>query len=147
MNFFKRKTHELRPKPRTLYGIEVKKQPTLAYIEAMKRMGGLALELVEEAFPSMTPGEVVTYLTTLTTEQFKEISGRLLSVLPEKALAIMREIVGAQDNPAWETLTPYEHSEIIKAFWELNDLSAFFMNARSVMRQMVQQAPNTGLNG
>lgn len=147
MNFFNRKAHEVRPKPRTLYGIEIKKQPTLAYIEAMKRMGGFAMELVGEAFPGMTPGEVVTHLTTLTTEQFKAILGRLLSVLPGKALAILREIVGAQNNPAWETLTPYEHSEIIKAFWELNDLSAFFTNARNVMRQMAQQAPNTGLNG
>lgn len=148
MNLFRGKLHNVRPKPCLVYGIEVKKQPTLAYIEAMERMGGIALELVEEAFPGMKPLEVVAYLTTLTVEQFKEIAARLFAVLPKKALAIMREIVGAQGNPAWDTLTPFEHSEVIKAFWELNDLTAFFTNARSVIRMMAQaQTRSTGLNG
>ena len=146
MNIFT-KRNCLRPKPRTVYGIEIKKQPTLAYIEAADRTSGMMMELLDSAFPGMTPKQIVEYLTTITAEQLKELCGRLLSSLPEKTLQILREIVGAQDNPVWDKLTPYEHSEVIKAFWEMNDLSAFFTNARSVIAKLQQQkTQNIGSN-
>lgn len=148
MNLFARKAgHVLRPKPQVLHGIEIKKQPTLAYIEATERTAGLLTELLDEAFPGMTPGQVVDHLTSLTAAQFKELAGRLMSIVPRKALAIMRDIVGARDNPAWDALTPFEHSEVLRVFWAMNDLSAFFTNARSVIEHLRRQTPDTGLNG
>jgi|BioPla2DNA2_1021312.scaffolds.fasta_scaffold89690_2 hypothetical protein len=147
MNLLNRKTRNiLRPRPRMVYGIEIKKQPTLAYIEATERTAGLMTELLDSAFPGMTPGQIVEYLTTITTEQLKELGARLLSVLPRKTLQILREIVGAQDNPVWDELSPYEHSEVMKAFWEMNDLSAFFTNARNIIAKSLKPPQNTGLN-
>lgn len=146
MNIFKKR--DLRPAPRIVCGIEVKKQPTLAYIKAAERTSGLVMELLDDAFPGKTPKEIIIYLTELTPEKLREVAGRLLYALPQKALAILREIVGAADNPAWDNLTPFEHSEVIKAFWELNDLSAFFMNVRSALPQTVRAGKQTdGLNG
>lgn len=148
MNLFAKKAgYIVRPKPRLVHGIEVKKQPTLAYIEATERTAGLMMELLDNAFPGMTPGQVIDYLTGISTAELKELGGRLLSALPRTALGVLREIVGAQDNPVWEQLTPFEHSEVIKAFWELNDLSAFFMNARNVMVRSLPDRTSTGLNG
>ena len=144
MNLFARK--KIRPKPMMVYGIEVKKQPTLAYIEATERISGLLMELLDAAFPGMTPSQVLEFLTKLDTASFKELAGRLMTALPRATLQILREIVGAQDTPAWDSLTPFEHSEVVKAFWELNDLSAFFMNARSVLQQAVTKPQDTGLN-
>lgn len=143
MNIFKKPN--IRPKTRVVFGIEIRKQPTLAYIEATERMSGALMELLDAAFPGMAPGDIVKHLTDLSSEQLKGIGQRLLSALPRKALQIMREIVGAQDNPVWDDLTPYEHSEVFKAFWELNDLSAFFTNARSAIAQSLQRT-KTGLN-
>ena len=137
----------LRPQPRTVHGIEVKKQPTLAYIEAIERSSGLMMECLDELFPGMKPAQVLDELIKLDTEAFKALWGRALAVVPRKALAILGEVVGAKDKPLWEGLTPYEHSEVIKAFWELNDLSAFFQNARGIIATQTSKRQSTGLNG
>ena len=141
------KRNNLRPQPRALHGIEVKKQPTLAYLEAVERTSGLLMECLDEIFPGKQPGQVLDDLINMDAEGFKALASRALAVIPRKALTILREIVGAKDNPAWESLTPYEHSEVIKAFWELNDLSAFFQNARGIIAAQAQKRQSTDLNG
>lgn len=132
----------IRPKARTVHGIEIKKQPTLAYIEAVERRSGLLMECLHEIFPGKQPGDVLKELMHLTNDSFQALFTRALSVLPRKALTILREIVGA-DQGVWNSLSPTEHMDVIKAFWELNDLSAFFQSARGLVANKLK----TGSNG
>jgi len=136
------KALSVRPKPRTVHGIEIRKQPTLAYIEAVERSSGLLLECAQEIFPGMKPKEMLEELIKLNEEGFRDILSRALSAIPRKALEILREIVGAPEE-AWNQLSPFEHAEVIRAFWELNDLSGFFQIARSVAESRMK----TGLKG
>ena len=55
-----------RPKPRVLHGIEIRKQPVGRYFEVLDQTGAIVSELLDAAFPGMTPGEILTMLTKVT---------------------------------------------------------------------------------
>lgn len=128
-----------RPRPQVVHGIEIKKQPVGRYFEVMDRAGGMVTELLEAAFPGQTPRGILDDLTKLTPDGLKAMAVRLFGLLPRKLVEILREIVGAQDNPAWEELTPSEMTAVVKAFWALNDLTDFFTTARSAAQQLLQK--------
>ena len=138
-----------RPRPRKVHGIEVRKQPVGRYFEVMERAGNIIYELIEASFPGMTPANILAYFTTITSKELREIIIRLMGTVPARLVAILRDIVGAEDQAQWERLTPNEMLEVIKAFWELNDLTDFFKNARSVLASVTkqtQQISDTGSN-
>lgn len=138
-----------RPRPQMVHGIEIKKQPVGRYFEVMDRAGGMVGELLGAAFPDQTPRQILEDLTKLTPDGLKALAMRLFGLLPRKLVEILREIVGAQDNPAWDELTPAEMTAVVKAFWQLNDMTDFFTNARSATQQLLKQkqTADTGSNG
>jgi len=136
-----------RPRAQVVHGIEIKKQPVGRYFEVMDRVGGIVMELLGAAFPGQTPKQILEELTRLTPEGLKAMAARLFGLLPRKLVEILREIVGAQDNPAWEQLTPGEMTAVVKAFWQLNDLTDFFTSARSAAQQLLRKpTADTGSN-
>lgn len=141
------KKHEIRPRPRIVHGIEIKKLPTLAYVKVMERTGGLFLELLGLVFPGKTPGAVIGYLASVDSQQFKELLAKLFSHAPFKLLQVLREIVGAQENPIWDDLTPAEHMRVVKAFWEMNDLTDFLKSAQSLASKILARKDMTDQDG
>lgn len=141
-------TQLARPRPQVLHGIEIKKQPVGRYFEMLDQTGTIVSELLDAAFPGMTPQQVLETMTTITSAQLKELMVRLMGILPRKLVSLLRTIVGADDNPAWEALTPAEMAAVCKAFWGLNDMSDFFANARSAAQHVLQtrKTDNTGSN-
>lgn len=142
-------TQLARPKPQVLHGIEIKKQPVGRYFEVLDSTGAIVMDLVDAAFPGQTPRQVVDTLTRLDAEQLRALVIRLFAQLPRKLVQILRGIVGADDNPAWEELTPAEMAQVCKRFWEVNDMTDFFMNARSAIQRALQQTAiaDTGSSG
>lgn len=136
-----------RPKSQTVHGITVKKQSVGAYAEIMQRMGGILLELLNEAFPGKAPSEVIQLLTIITADEFKALVVRLLAVLPDRLLAIIAEILGV-DVTAIKALSPAELMRVWKTFWDLNDLTYFFSSVRSAVLPMLgtKSQENTGSN-
>lgn len=132
-----------RPKPRVVHGIEIRKQPVGRYFEVLDQAGAIVSELLDAAFPGMTPGEILTMLTKVTSAELKGIFVRLMGELPRKLVAILRSIVGADDNPAWDELTPAEMAQVCEAFWALNDMTDFFKIARSALQQLIRQQTKT----
>lgn len=128
-----------RPKPQVVHGIEIRKQPVGRYFEVLDQAGAIVSELLDAAFPGMTPGEILTMLTKVTSAELKGIFVRVMGELPRKLVAILRSIVGADDNPAWDELTPAEMARVCEAFWALNDMTDFFKIARSALQQLIRQ--------
>ena len=122
-----------RPRPRTVHGIEIRKMPVGRYLDVMQRLGGVLADLLDAAFPGQTPGQIIEGLTALTPSQFREIAIRLLGVLPEQALTIVCAILDADLRLVKDRLAPNELLEVWTAFWQMNDLSAFFQNARKAL--------------
>ena len=137
-----------RPKVRVVHGIEIKKMPVGRYFEVMEQMGSILTDLLDAAFPGKKPAEVVQLLTALTTDEFRAMAIRLLGILPAKLLAIMCAVMGADDKAVRDTLSPAELMRVWKAFWEMNDLTDFFMSVRSSVLQMLgTMKGNTGSSG
>lgn len=137
-----------RPKPQIMHGIEIKKQPVGRYFEVLDQTGSLVMELLDTAFPGMAPKDILDLLTKVDTAGLRDILIRVAGELPRKLVSLLRSIVGADDNPNWDALTPAEMTAVCKAFWELNDLTDFFGNARSAVQHLVRQktplTDNTG---
>lgn len=137
------------PKAKTVCGVKIIKQPVGAYVQIMERMGGIIIELLEAGFPGQKPGEILAGLTKLTIIEFRALIIRLMTVLPEKLLEIMSAILG-EDKDVLSALSPAELMRVWSAFWELNDLSYFFMTAREAILKATPAIPrkaNTGSNG
>ena len=134
-----------RPKPQTVHGIEIRKQPVGRYFEVLDQTGAIVSELLDAAFPGMTPGEILTMLTKVTSPELKGIFVRVMGELPRKLVAVLRSIVGADGNPAWEELTPAEMARVCKAFWALNDMTDFFETARSAAQQLIRQTQTASI--
>lgn len=132
-----------RPKPHVLHGIEIRKQPVGRYFEVLDQTGAIVSELLDAAFPGMTPGEILTMLTKVTNAELKGIFVRVMGELPRKLVAVLRSIVGADDNPAWDELTPAEMAQVCEAFWAMNDMTDFFKIARSALQQLIRQQTKT----
>ena len=107
--------------------------PVGRYLDVMQRLGGVLADLLDAAFPGQTPGQIIEGLTALTPSQFREIAIRLLGVLPEQALIIVCAILDADLRLVKDRVTPNELLEVWTAFWQMNDLSAFFQNARKAL--------------
>lgn len=134
-----------KPKPFMLHGVVIAKQPVGRYFEVMDRTGGIMMELLDAAFPGQTPKQVLESLTNFTTSDLRTTLTRVAGVLPRKFVEILREIVGATDNSAWDELTPTEMTEVVKKFWEVNDLSSFFKNAQEAIQRMTpKKVEDTG---
>lgn len=137
-----------RPKPQIMHGIEIKKQPVGRYFEVLDQTGALVMDLLDTAFPGMAPREILDLMTKVDTAGLRSILIRVAGEVPRKLVSLLRSILGAEGNPNWEQLTPAEMTAVCKAFWELNDLSGFFGNARSAVQHLVRQkiplTDNTG---
>jgi len=137
-----------RPKPEIVHGIEIKKQPVGRYFEVLDQTGALVMELLDTAFPGLAPKDILEQMTKVDTAGLRAILVRVAGEVPRKLVSLLRSIVGADSNPNWDELTPAEMTKVVKAFWELNDMSAFFGNARSAVQHLVrQQTPLTGNTG
>ena len=134
-------TQLARPRPQVLHGIEIKKQPVGRYFEVMDSAGAIVMDLLEAAFPGQQPRQIIENLTKIDAEQLRALMIRLMGQLPRQLVQILRGIVGADDNPAWDELTPAEMAQVCKRFWEVNDMTDFFANARSAYQQMLPQMP------
>jgi hypothetical protein len=119
-------------------GVEIKKMPVGKYLDAMERIGGILMDLIEDAFPGMKPGDILAQLTVLTSEDFRALAVRLLSVVPGKAIEIMATIMDVDIAVIRDRLSPAELMQVWTAFWKLNDLTDFFMNVRSAVLPMLR---------
>lgn len=125
--FFKSKAANMSlPKTITIHEIEIKKVPVGQYITAMREMEDLPRVLVEECFPGKSTADVIAMFTTMDQSVLISLIGKLLIVIPEHIVDAACSIIGLDKDIAMNKLTPKELLDVVKAYWELNDMSDFF---------------------
>ncbi len=129
-----------RPKAREMHGVKIQKMPVGRYLDVMQGMGGILADLLDVAFPGKTPGQIIQDLTIIKPSEFRDIAVRLLAVLPDEALRIISSILGVELKHVREQLTPNELMEVWAAFWEMNDLSSFFLSVRKALPAVLSTA-------
>ena len=138
------------PKSKTLYGVEIKKVPIGRYLDVLEGNEGLPAELLEKLFPGKDIQNVLDFFIRLDKDGLSEFLSRALTVLPRELLRLLSELYDIDegrllDSRCADPITPFELTEIIKSFWELNDMSAFFKTVLAVIPGLT--ARKTGSSG
>lgn len=131
-----------RPQCVTVHGVTVKKAPVGRYLDLMKRLPNVVMELLDAAFPDMKPGDVLTFLSSADDQAVRQIITRLFTVLPGKLVEVMCDLMDIDADWVSAKLTPAELLDVWTAFFKLNDYTDFFENARRAMGALrANQAP------
>lgn len=122
------------PKEKMLHGVKIYKLPIAKYIKFLQTAEELPQLLVGKMFPNENITGIAQYLKELDKEKLPELLTKLMAVVPNELMGVISELLDIPierltgDIP--EALSLSELMEIVTEFWELNDMSGFFMNAR-----------------
>ncbi len=122
------------PKEKTLYGVKIHKLPIAKYIRFLQTTEELPQLLVGKMFPDENIKEITQYLKELDREKLPELLTKLMSVVPNELMGLLSDLLDipirrlTEDIP--EALSLSELLEIVLEFWDINDMSGFFVNAR-----------------
>lgn len=136
------------PKEKTLYGVKIRKLPIAKYIRFLQTAEELPQLLVGKMFPNEDIMGIAQFLRDLDREKLPELLTKLMAVVPNELMSLLSELLDiplerlTEDIP--EALSLSELLEIILEFWELNDMSGFFVTARQLAGKM--KAATTGSN-
>lgn len=137
------------PKTTLLYGVKICKLPIARYIKVLAAIDELPSVLIGTAFPDMELSEVFKALKSLTKDDLPQLLGRLLTKAPTEFCKLISPLLDIPeerflDAEAADALSLSELAEIFLAFWEANDMAAFFENVRRLKQRA--NAQNTGSN-
>lgn len=132
------------PQSKIIHGIEIKKLPLGAYLNAIDSIKNLPEILLSKSFPGLTPNQVLEKFKKMDEDMLIEVAGNLLVSVPEQALRFIAALIGVEyerlrDDP---DIGLNGIKDIIKEFWRANDLKNFFNDVRraisqsSLMKQM-----------
>ncbi len=135
-----------RGEKKKMYGIEIKKVPIGRYLDMTKRMPLLLYEALDEAFPLMTPLEVLNALSDMEvgTQKAHETLRKLFQVVPLKIVEALCEILDTDKEYVMKHLTPHAFTQVLLAFWEMNDYTDFFLNVQKICNLTGMKKTNTG---
>ena len=122
------------PQGHYVHGVRIEKLPIGRYLKAMAAVQNLPELILKGCFPGMKPEEVMAQLNALDEELVYQLMGRLLKVAPEQILLLISELIQVDFNKLLNELTPKELWDVLKAFWELNDMDSFFREAKAALK-------------
>lgn len=121
------------PLEKTIYGVTIKKLPNGAYIRALNTFQNLPEILLEGCFPGMKADKIIEELQALDSDKLLVMAGKLIQVIPEQFLKLVSDLLDIPFEKLMDELSPNETIEILQAFWEKNDLSAFFERLKGMV--------------
>ncbi len=138
------------PKSKVVHGIEVRKLPLGAYLDAIDSIKNIPEILLSKSFPGLTPDQVLAKMKKMDQDMLIEAAGNLLVAVPEQALRFISALIGVEydrlrDDPE---IGLNGIKEIIVEFWKINDMGSFFsdvwraLQGSSLMKQMSTGSKN-----
>lgn len=121
-----------------IHGIKVFKLPIKKYIQVLNTFDEIPQIILGKAFPDMEATAIFTQLKTLDKDGLLALVGRLMTVVPDEMLNIISELFDIPREKL-DTMGLNELAEILIGFWEMNDMTAFFVNARRLMAGAKEQ--------
>ncbi len=124
------------PMEQELHGVKIRKLPNGQYIKALNAVQNLPQLIIEGCFPGQDLDEILTFFTdpnNINTDNILAIAGKLLAAVPEQFLKLASVLLNIPIEKLTDELSPNETLEILKAFWEVNDMSPFFENLKKIM--------------
>ncbi len=132
------------PQSKNIHGIEIKKLPLGAYLDAIDSIKNLPEILLQKSFPGLSPDQVLEKFKKMDQDTLVQVAGNLLITVPEQALMFIAKLI----NTEYETLRDSPEiglngiKDIVIEFWKINDMQSFFsdvwkaLQGSSLMKQM-----------
>lgn len=154
--FFKKdkSIHMSIPKSYELYGVTIRKLPIAKYIAVLREVNDLPSLLLGELFPEGSNlNDSLERLQNLDRSTTLALIGRLLKVVPEEFCKILSQLLNIPEERLLDVdcqnpLSLSELTEIIEAFWQVNDMSDFLMTVQSLTKKAAptRSKANTGFS-
>ena len=132
------------PEARIVHGVEVRKVPIQQYITALQQLESLPKLLIEECFPGKKAAEALASLLSFNPEDFVGLLGRILVVAPSNMVDALCLMLGLEAETIKNEKTPNEFKDIVKAYWELNDMTDFFVDVWGLIKKKLLPTLNGG---
>ena len=154
--FFKDKSIKISlPRCRELYGVKIVKLPIARYVSALNVLENLPHIIASELMPEAgSMEELLGKLTNADRETIEIVFTKLITTIPKELCRLISELLNIPeerllDKNCKNPLSPNELTEIITAFWEVNDMSDFFGNVRKLTQRLTarNQTANIGYSG
>lgn len=125
------------PKTKAVHGIEIKKLPLGAYLDAIDSIKNLPEMLLSKSFPGLTADEVLEKFKEMDQDMLIEVAGNLLVAVPEQAIRFIAALIGVEYERLREDpdIGLNGIKDIIVEFWKLNDMQSFFNDVRKAISQ------------
>ena len=118
------------PKTKTIHGVEIRKMPCGKYFEALQTLKDLPEDFLKE----LSDNEQEFKLSEMfTMENIMTLVTRLLIILPDFTFKFLSKLMDVDEETMKNELTPKELLDVVKAFWELNELESFFDQMKSIV--------------
>lgn len=135
------------PKGKIVHGIEIKKVPVGKYLSAMRELEDLPAKIIKDLFPGMSLEAIMSTFTGATDETVINLALTLLRVAPEHAIDALATILNIDKDKIKNELTPKELCDVVKAFWEMNDMTAFFGDVSGLIKKLLPTLTTGSRNG
>lgn len=132
------------PEEKAVHGFTVRKIMMGEYITAMKGAQELPQALLDECFDNLDVNQAMNVLLSGRHEEAVGILVKLLMKAPEPLIRILCGIMRIDAEEALQSLTPSEMLDVVKAFWELNNLDDFFTGVWSAIKPRLHTLQNIG---
>lgn len=135
------------PKSETVHGIEVKKVPIGKYLVAMDEIKELPEKIIKDLFPGLAMKDIWAKFANINDEGIIELVSRALMICPGYVIGLLSTLLDIDKEKIMNELTPKEMSDVIKKYWQLNDMTDFFKDVSGLLKKMLPTLANGSKSG
>jgi len=129
------------PKTQVVHGVEVKKLPCGKYFEAIEVLKELPINFINELKKELKiENEAFKLSEMLATENIMTLVAKMFVIIPDFTFKALSKLLDIEEDKIRNKLTPVELLDIIRTFYELNELESFFVQTKSAMSKILTLA-------
>lgn len=114
-------------------GVEIKKMPCGKYFEALQTLKHLPEDFIKELSDNKEDFKLSEMFTI---ENIMNLVAKLMIVTPKFLFSFLSEILDIDEDILKDELTPLELLEVVKKFWEINELESFFVQMKPILNKI-----------
>lgn len=121
------------PKTKTIHGVEIRKMPCGKYFEALQTLKNLPEDFMKELLKDKKDFKLSEMFTM---ENISELIVKLIIMLPDFTFNFLSILTDIDREKIENELTPKELVDVVKVYWEINELESFFDQMKSIMSKI-----------
>lgn len=121
------------PKSKTIHGVEIKKMPCGKYFEALQTLKDLPEDFIKEISDNEQDFKLSEMFTV---ENIINLVMKLIIILPDFTFRFLSKLMDIDEDKLRNEITPKELLDIVKEFWELNELESFFEQMKPILSKI-----------